>query len=330
MEASAAIVELRNVLTDYGFNASSMGSAGIGEQLPTLRDLERDLKVTFDAYQQSRFTIAAGRVSTLLADAQLVLLEQSAGERGEVFGILALSCQAAASVLIKAGEPDLAWIAAERGLIAAGNANSPAIRGSLIRSVAFSLLSTGRSDAAMRLIESGGSFMESEGVEGSSMMSVHGTLFLAGAMAAARFGDRARTADYLAEANDAACRLGRDSNDLWTAFGPANVAVHRVNTAAELGDMQTVLDSAESLNVATLPVERKVRYLFDVAQAYSLTGKRNEALDILIKAERMAPEHVRQHHLAKKVVMTLVQKSAGKPSVELGKLAQRVNVAAAF
>jgi hypothetical protein len=44
----------------------------------------------------------------------------------------------------------------------------------------------------------------------------------------------------------------------------------------------------------------------------------------------MAPEHVRQHHLAKKVVMTLVQKSAGKPSIELGKLAQRVNVAAAF
>jgi hypothetical protein len=329
VEASAAIVELRNVLTDYGFNVSRLGSTGTDDQPPTLRDLKRDLKVTFDAYQQSRFTVAAGRVSTLLADVQLVMREQHAEERGEVSGILALSYQAAASVLIKAGESDLAWIAAERGLIAAASANSPVIRGSLIRSVAFSLLSTGRLEAAMRLIESGGSFMEAEGVDGSSTLSVYGTLFLAGAMAAARFGDSGRTVDYLTEAAGAARRLGKDANDLWTAFGPTNVAIHRVNTAAELGDMQKVLDSTVSLNIATLPVERKVRYLFDVARAYSLTGKRKDALGVLIEAERMAPEQVRQHHVAKKVVMTLVQKSPGKPSVELGKLAQRVNVAAA-
>jgi transcriptional regulator with XRE-family HTH domain len=232
-DSSPAIAELGDALTDYGLSSSS----NPGEPVE-LRDLKRDLKITFDAYQQSRFTIAASRASALLADATTVARESVSGE---VHGILALSYQAAASVLTKCGEPDLAWIAAERGINAAEKANDPAIRGSLVRSVAFSMLATGRLDSAMRLIESGARFLEPEIGKRSTISSVYGMLFLVGAMAAARFGDGGKTADYLAEADRVARLVGHDGNDLWTAFGPTNVAIHRVNTAAELGDADTVL-----------------------------------------------------------------------------------------
>jgi hypothetical protein len=82
-----------------------------------------------------------------------------------------------------------------------------------------------------------------------------------------------------------------DANHLWTAFGPTNVA-------------------------------------FDVARAYSVIGRRDDALYTVLDAERMAPEQVRHHHLSRKIVLNLVQRSVGKPSVELGKLAQRVTVLA--
>lgn len=328
-QTSAAILELRNALTDYGLCAPRPASPSQGDGLPTMRDLRRDVQLTFDAYQHSRFTIAASRVSTLLGEARLVVRGQTSSGCGEGFGLLALSYQAAAAVLIKAEEADLAWIAAERGLAASEKANDVAIVGSLIRSVAFSLLSTGRLESAMRLIEDGAHLLEPEIRRGGPILSAYGMLFLVGAIAAARFGDSGRTADYLQEAADAAQRLGRDGNDLWTAFGPTNVAIHGVNAAAELDDMQTVLDSVGSFAVTGVPIERRVRYLLDVARAYSLTGDRDEAVSTLIAAERMAPEQVRQHYLVKDIVRTLVRKSLGKPGIELGKLAQRVNVAAA-
>jgi hypothetical protein len=44
----------------------------------------------------------------------------------------------------------------------------------------------------------------------------------------------------------------------------------------------------------------------------------------LIDAERMAPEHVRRHHLTEKVVAAMIHQAVGKPSVELEKLARRI------
>jgi hypothetical protein len=62
-------------------------------------------------------------------------------------------------------------------------------------------------------------------------LSVYGTLFLTGSMAAARDNDRATTRTFLAAADESAKRLGRVANHLWAAFGPTNVAIHRVATA---------------------------------------------------------------------------------------------------
>jgi hypothetical protein len=72
-----------------------------------------------------------------------------------------------------------------------------------------------------------------------------------------------------------------------------------------------------------------VRYFLDVARAHALTGNRDEALRTIINAERMAPEHVRQHHFTGKVVTAMVQGFPGKPTIELEKLAQRISLAAA-
>jgi transcriptional regulator with XRE-family HTH domain/tetratricopeptide (TPR) repeat protein len=322
---SPAIMELCAVITDCGFNPDRFCSIS-REEVPSSRDLERDLRIAFDTYQRSKFTAAAGRVTMLLADSHLAVRECDQADRATVSRVLALSYQVAASVLTKVGQSDIAWIAAERGFNAAEGSVDPPVRASLLRSVAFALHSTGRFEPAMDLVESGAGYLQNENAGDDAALSVYGTLLLVGSMAAARFGDGRRAASYLQEADIAAQRLGRDSNHLWTAFGPTNVAIHRVNTAMELGDVQTALDSGLSLNTDGVPVERQVRYLLDIARAYSLTGNRDEALRTTLTAERIAPEQVRQHYLSKKIVMALMQGTPRKPTIELERLAERVKV----
>jgi transcriptional regulator with XRE-family HTH domain/tetratricopeptide (TPR) repeat protein len=322
---SPAIMELCAAITVYSLNPGRFCSIP-HDEVPASRDLERDLQIAFNAYQRSRFTTAASRIATLLTDAQLAARECRETERTKVFRVLALSYQAAASVLTKVGELDIAWIAAERGFNAAEASASPAVRGSLIRSVAFALHSTGRFEPAMSLVESGAECLHSEISGNDAALSVYGTLFLVGSMAAARFGDGTRTADYLQEASNAAQRLGKDANHLWTAFGPTNVAIHHVNTAMELGNIQTVLNYGLSLNTAAVPTERQARYLLDIARAHSLAGNRDDALSAALTAERIAPEQVRQHYLSRQIVTTLMHSVTGRPTAELEKLAERVKI----
>ncbi len=325
-ERSPATADLCELLTDYGLNLVRFSSVQ-KEEIPLLSDLEREVKVTFSVYQQGRFTSAASRATMLLADAQIAAQQSNGTESPRTQKLLALSYQAAASVLTKVGESDLALLAAERGLNAADLAADPSVRASLIRCVAFTLHSTGRFEPAMKLVDSGTDYILGE-VKGNNAvaLSVYGTLFLVGSMAAARFGDGSRTAEYLREADRAAQRLGRDGNHLWTAFGPTNVAIHHVNTAAELGNFQTVLDSGLALNTEAVPAERRVRCLLDVARAYGMTGNRDDALATILAAERIAPEQVRQHYLSRDTALNLAQSAIGGLSIELDNLMKRMKI----
>jgi hypothetical protein len=159
-----------------------------------------------------------------------------------------------------------------------------------------------------------------------AFLSVYGTLFLAGAMAASRANDVATTAAFLTEADDAARRLGGDANHMWTAFGPTNVAIHRVATAAELGNVQVALDLGPRVDTAAMPMERRVRHALEVARAYSARNRTDKALATLLNAERMAPEQVRHHFLSRQLVLSWIRQHRGRPTSTLVDLAHRLKV----
>jgi hypothetical protein len=92
------------------------------------------------------------------------------------------------------------------------------VMGSLFRSVAHCLLSNGRFDAATQLVGSASEYLRPGLADASpAFLSIYGTLYLAGSMAAARAEDRATTQTFLTEADQAARRLGTDANHVWTA-----------------------------------------------------------------------------------------------------------------
>ncbi len=154
------------------------------------------------------------------------------------------------------------------------------------------------------------------------MLSVYGSLFLTGAMAASRAEDRSTTQGFLQEAQEAADRLGQDANHVWTAFGPTNVAIHWVNTAMELGDVQIALDLGPGVDTT----ERRVRHALELARAYSARNLRDEGLAVLLNAEQIAPQQVRHHFISRQLVLTWMRQLRRKPDLELAGLAARLHL----
>ena len=154
-----------------------------------------------------------------------------------------------------------------------------------------------------------------------------GTLFLTGAVAAARADDRPSATAFLAEAADCAGRLGRDANSMWTAFGPTNVAIHRMTAAMELGDVQIAVDLAPRIDASALPTERRVRHAIETARAYTARNRRGDALGVLLDAEQLAPEQIRHHAISRQLVLSWLRNNRGARSVALEQLAGRLRLA---
>src|SRR5690349_23891518 len=250
---------LRDALMDYRQITRLFGSHEPDEP-SALDELRRSVAEMWDAYQAARFGLVTRELPGVLAAAQLATREYGGDDRHRAYRLLAMAYQAAAVTPPKVGEQDLAWIASDRGLAAAERSGDPVIMGSLFRSVTHSLLAVGQYAAAVRMTEQAADYLRDELAQRSrdvsqifraltdagyepnaDLMSVYGTLFLTGAMAAARNEDRGMVGTFLAEADAIALQLGRDANRVWTSVGPTNVAIHRVATAAELGDMQVAV-----------------------------------------------------------------------------------------
>lgn len=324
----ATVPALRSVLMDYRpFTASVNGDEVVDDGI-TLDELRDDLHDLWAAYQEARFGYVVNRLSALIPAARSAVRVRNGDESRTASGRLALAYHLAATQLTKLGEGDLAWTASNRGMEAAQNSENPVVIGSLLRSLAHSLASTGEYAPAVRVVQDAVGFLEPHmGKAGRTLTSVYGTALLAGSMAAARADDRATVREFLGEAGRAAARLGSDRNYLWTAFGPTNVAIHRVATAMELGDVQTALALGPDLDTSTVPVERRVRHALEVARAQSSANHRDDALAMLLDAEQVAPEQVRYHYLSRHLVQTWIRTQRGKPSFHLAGLAERLRIA---
>ncbi|MEU8126274.1 helix-turn-helix domain-containing protein [Micromonospora sp. NPDC049049] len=316
---------LRAALMNYrALGPFSGGTKTVPSSVAVLR---KEVGALWDAYQDSRFAYVTGRLPDLLHRARVAADHHDGDGQDQARRLLGLTYQLAATQLTKLGESDLAWIAADRGLTAVCPTGDPLITGSLFRSVGHALHATGRYTEAVRLTEDAAGYLEPHLKHATpALLSVYGTLFLSGSMAAARANDAATTRTFLAAADHAAGQLGADANHLWTAFGPTNVAIHRVATAAELGDLQVAIDLGPRVNTTGLPMERRVRHALEVARAYNSWNRLDDAQAVLLDAEQMAPEQLRHHFLSRQLALTWIRRQRGKPSAELVGLAQRLKV----
>lgn len=324
----SAVQAIRVALLDHGGSSFALITDETDERPPDPGELRGELADVMAAYQASRYADMLVRLPEVLSGAHLAVGANDSERRQEAQRVLALASQAAAMVLTKLGELDLAWMAADRGLTAAQQSGDQAVLGSLCRSVVHTLQSHGRAQAATRLADRTADNLRRQLAPTSQRAaSVYGTLLLAGAMASARAGDRQATHEYLDEADFCARQVGHDANHLWTAFGPTNVAIHRVATSVALGDIGKARGRSVGIDATRLPLERRVRYAFDLARTHIERREIDDAVDEMLAAERLAPEQVHHHVMSRQIIADLRRSAKGERSNELAQLAERVQVA---
>lgn len=267
---------------------------------------ERMTVSAWDDYQNGGLGRTIAVLPQLLTSAQA--LEAEGARAG--WRVSARVHHLAATTLSKIGEVDLAWIAAERAMSAAGQSDDPLALASAARAGTHALLSVGRYDDALQVGDAARSWLADTVQAGEpEALSLLGMLDLRMAVAAARRQDRATTTDLLDRATDAANQLGHDANHWQTAFGPTNVHVHRVSTALDLGDVAYVAEHGPRIDPSPLPIERQVCHRIDVARAYSHLAQDEEAVEALLTAEQQAPQFVRHNPAVRETVRAIYRRS---------------------
>jgi hypothetical protein len=143
-----------------------------------------------------------------------------------------------------------------------------------------------------------------------AFVSAYGMLLLKGSIAAAHLYQAADVRDLQAEALGVASRLQGEHNAHWSAFGSTNVRIHEVSALADMHGGGRVIEAAKNIDQADLhrlPKERRASCLLDVTRGYLQGGKRDQAANTLLAADRLAPEEVRGRQMTRDIVGDLLR-----------------------
>ena len=236
----------------------------------------------------------------------------------------------AAKLLTKVGATDLAIIAADRAATKAIEADSMIARGMAAYQVVCALSRADLSDQAEHLAVGMAEQVQRDvRADKQSAVSVAGSLWLIASVIAARRMDRDEAWARLDRAEYLAGLLGHDGNYAWTAFGPANVALHRVSVATEMGDAAEAVRAASGVDITNFPEglkSRRAQLHLDLAWAQAQRRRDAEAILHLIEAEHVAPEAVRYNVIVRELVREMLTRAGRTQTSSLTDLAVRAGV----
>lgn len=277
--------------------------------LPVLRD---DVAALVRMRLQSRYGTLAARLPGLLPELHRARDGAVGQRRALMAGLLVQAYRAADAVADKFGYYDLS--ARIIGLMADAARESGDERAmaaaSYVRAETFFV--NGDYEVGRRMLERAADRLMPEAGTGSA--AAYGALHMRAAVLAARGGRLAKAHDHLLEAGSWAHGLAEGAY-AGTLFGPASVRIHEVALAVDGGDPDTALAVAARWQPhADLPAERRSHFYIDLARACALVDSPGQALESLLTARTIAPEHVHDHPQVREVLDGLACGRLGQDS----------------
>ncbi len=295
-----------------------------GQRAPAVGALRTRSRQAWDLAHAGRYADLADLLGSLVPDLETAARAVPGARRAEMFELMAATYQACSAALAKLGEPEAAWIAADRAMAAAERAGNPLLVAAGAFRLVFVFISARHYDQAEETARTAAGALQPMADGGDPQaMSLWGGLTLQRAVTAARIGDPDTAYDQLERAKQMAGRLGEGRNDYNTEFGPANVGLQEVAIAVDLGDAGRALRAAAAVDTTGLSAERQARLLIEMARAYAQRRQADEAVSTLLRAEQITPELVRGHVLVRQLVSDLLTMQ-NPPSTELHDLARRL------
>ncbi|MGV9213838.1 helix-turn-helix domain-containing protein [Micromonospora sp. RB23] len=296
---------------------------------PHMHELRRQVGHAWLTYQHAHYP--------QLVRAMPDLLDAAQGARSTE--LLVQAYRITALLLVKLGEADLAWLAADRAMGTAQDA--PVLAATAAIAVAQALRASGRDRLALSAtltaanrtlppaLQAGDQEVRNTFEDQSRRKSldhrgdsehrgggdrrgdrrawaVGGTLLVQAALAAAGCGEHRRATELIDRAAGVAVNLRGYDEPHGTSFGPVTVEMARVLLAAQRGDTGGAL--ARHVSVVRrelwrrLPAEYRGAYLLDAARIYLHAGDLRGAARALVDADSVAPAEVRGRPLARTLI----------------------------
>ncbi|WHM37445.1 helix-turn-helix transcriptional regulator [Streptomyces sp. BPTC-684] len=244
------------------------------------------------------------------------LAEVSTGhEREEAFAVYAVCCKATHSAGHALGHPELIAMATERAAWSAQLSGDPLMPAMASYLRAWDMWATADWDDSTAVLDRALADFERETDRGDQLaLRMWGGLHLRAAVATARNSDPQESTHRIRLAREAAERVEAYEGPLvfdrqWVRFSSGNVTIHGVAVAVEAGDHVRALElnaEADQEQIRELPNSRRGHHHMDLARAWLWNGYREQALDELLKAERLAPQLIRNHPMARSTLRQIV------------------------
>jgi transcriptional regulator with XRE-family HTH domain len=308
--------------------------AATTEPEPTLLDIDllaQRVQRAWELRQGADYESLGELLPPLLTALQTAVVTLEDDARPVAWQLLAHAYNAASSALKKLGEPELALIAADRGVQAGKTLDDPLLVAAGGYRLANVFLPAGQFAAASDVASSATGVLEPLLNRSPAHVATWGGLVLTAAVASSSRGDEATAWELLGEAKAAARQLGREHADLHAVFGPTSVAIYAVQIAVRLENGSEALRRAEHVHVDRLPVgllERRSHFLINTARAHHQAGSSDEAVVTLLRAERLAAQEIRLDAEVRGLVLDLLGRERKGAAPGLRELATRIGVAA--
>ncbi len=304
--------------------AYSLSGILLDRRPPAINTLRGQVRESWGLVHAAKYGELSGLLRGLVPDLEIAARKFPPTRRAEASELLATTYQACSAALVKLGEPEAAWIAADRAMDAAERAGKPLLVAAGAFRLVFVFLAARHYDQAEEMARTAADALKARADAGDrAAMSLWGGFTLQRAVVASRLNDPDMAYRLIDHAKGVAERLGEGRNDFATEFGPANVGIQEVAVAVDLGDAGHALRVASSLDVSHLSAERQSRLLIDVARAHAQRRQSSEAVAALLRAEEVGAEQVRDHGAVRQLVNDLMVIQE-EPTAELRGLAGRL------
>ncbi|MER7419123.1 helix-turn-helix transcriptional regulator [Micromonospora peucetia] len=299
----------------------------------SLNDIQTEIKSANIAYQAAEYG-SLSQLPDVAAAAEALAGSVSGSEADQTYTALAWANLIMSKLAAKLGDGSLAWVAADRAATWASHLDDAALMGVAVYQTSCALAKT-----PTRAAEA-----EDVALAGADRLAVHkqhadpryasvrGALLLHSAVIAARHGHRHVAHQRLADATKLARGLGRDGNEMWTAFGPTNVLLHQLSVATALNDQHEALQLGGQIDTSNLSIAlvgRRAQMHLDLAAAHSATRESDpQAVLHILEAERIAPQAIRHNSRIRTLIAELLGRERRSQTPGLITLAYRAGVAA--
>lgn len=303
----------------------------VGTPVPDPADLERRVADAWRTWHASATPRAAvGAVLPhIIRESRRAVRVLDGPDRRRVHAVLSAAYALAEQLLAWVADPALLWMAADRCMSSAEQADDPETLAGAAWVVGNVWRATGREEDAYTLATDAAALLEPRLVDGpDSTRALWGAVRLHAAITAARMGREGDALRQLDQADDMTGRLPTNYTHPWTLFGRANTDLTGVNVRVDLQHAGSALDHAEQLDLDVIPsVDRRARLWLETSRAYSLRKDHTGVLHTLQRATEVSTESMRCHPMARSLAGELVTSGGRMVQREARALAGTLGVA---